>query len=46
MLPPHRLEALLKQSIELQCERCPYHNSKSNLSIDNWPFLRDHVCSK
>lgn len=46
MLPPHRLETLLNQAIEYQCEQCPYHNYKEKFQIDNWSFLRDHVCSK
>jgi WD40 repeat protein len=47
MLPPRRLESLLNQSIEYQCEKCPYHNYKDKFSTDNWTsFLRDHVCSK
>ena len=46
MLPPHRLETLLNQAIEYQCERCPYHNYKEKFQIDNWSFLRDHTCSK
>jgi len=46
MLPPRRLEALLNQAIEYQCERCSYHNFKQKSSLDEWSFLRDHVCSK
>lgn len=46
MLPPHRLETLLDQSISYQCEKCPYHNIKEKGSLDNWSFLKDHVCSK
>ncbi|ODN03641.1 WD repeat-containing protein 26 [Orchesella cincta] len=43
MLPPRRLDALLKQAIDWQTERCPYHNSKleSELSL-----VVDHVCTK
>lgn len=46
MLPPRRLETLLAESIEYQCEKCPYHNFKDKFSIDNWCFLRNHECSK
>lgn len=46
MLPPRRLEALLNQAIDQQCDKCPYHNFKEKSSIDNWSFLRDHICSK
>lgn len=46
MLPPRRLEVLLNQAIEYQCDKCPFHNFKEKSSIDNWSFLRDHVCSK
>ncbi len=46
MLPPRRLEALLSQSINYQCEKCPYHNSTEKGSLDTWSFLKDHVCSK
>jgi len=46
MLPPRRLEALLMQSIEYQCEKCPYHNFKEKFGVDEWCFLRDHECSK
>jgi len=46
MLPPHRLESLLGQSITYQCEKCPYHNSIDKNSLDTWSFLKDHVCSK
>ncbi|RNA03906.1 WD repeat-containing 26-like [Brachionus plicatilis] len=46
MLPPHRLETLLNQAVEYQCEQCPYHNYKDKFHIDDWSFLRDHICSK
>jgi len=46
MLPPHRLESLLNQSISYQCDKCPYHNTSEKGSLDSWSFLRDHVCSK
>ncbi len=46
MLPPRRLETLLSQSIEYQCEKCPYHNFKEKFGVDDWSFLRDHECTK
>ena len=46
MLPPRRLETLLTQSIDYQCDRCPYHNVKDKGQLDSWSFLRDHVCTK
>jgi WD40 repeat protein len=46
MLPPRRLEALLHQAIEFQCDKCSFHNFKEKSSIDSWSFLRDHACSK
>lgn len=46
MLPPRRLEALISQAIELQCDRCPYHNTNDKFSIDSWSLLKDHVCTK
>ena len=46
MLPPRRLEALLTQSIEYQCDKCLYHNANDIPSVDEWSFLRDHSCSK
>jgi len=46
MLPPRRLEALLTQAIDYQCDKCPYHNVKDKGQIESWSFLRDHVCTK
>ncbi len=46
MLPPHRLETLILQAIDLQCERCPFHNTKEKYSLDSWSLLKDHVCTK
>ncbi|KAI1302344.1 WD repeat-containing protein 26 [Halotydeus destructor] len=46
MLPPRRLYALLCQAVELQKERCPYHNSLHDTGIDGLSLLVDHVCSK
>lgn len=46
MLPPRRLRTLLCQAIELQKERCPYHNNNTENSLDSFSLLVDHVCSK
>ena len=46
MLPPRRLESLILQAIDSQCEKCPYHNNKDKYSIDSLSLLKDHVCSK
>eukprot|EP00058_Branchiostoma_floridae_P025143 XP_002610633.1 hypothetical protein BRAFLDRAFT_117882 [Branchiostoma floridae] len=46
MLPPRRLQTLLSQAIELQKERCPYHNTKNEDSLQNMSLLLDHVCSR
>ncbi|CAG7733080.1 unnamed protein product, partial [Allacma fusca] len=43
MLPPRRLETLLRQSIDWQTERCPYHNSEWH---DDISLVVDHVCTK
>lgn len=45
MLPPRRLHALLSQAVELQKERCPFHNVKSSTPFENVSLLNDHVCS-
>lgn len=46
MLPPRRLQTLLSQAVELQKDRCPYHNSKTDSSLDNVSLLIDHICTK
>uniref|UniRef100_A0AAY4AK10 WD repeat-containing protein 26 n=1 Tax=Denticeps clupeoides TaxID=299321 RepID=A0AAY4AK10_9TELE len=48
MLPPHRLQTLLRQAVELQRDRCLYHNTKLDSSLDAAPvsLLLDHVCSR
>lgn len=46
MLPPRRLITLLNQAVELQKEKCPYHNTKSTNNLDDVSLLLDHVCSK
>lgn len=45
MLPPRRLQALLNQAVELQKERCPYHNCVHDTGIDGVSLLTDHVCN-
>ncbi|BES94914.1 CTLH [Nesidiocoris tenuis] len=46
MLPPRRLHALLCQAVELQKERCPYHNTKMEEGVENASLLIDHKCSR
>lgn len=46
MLPPRRLHTLLKQAVELQRDRCLYHNTKMDNSLDSVSLLLDHVCSR
>ena len=46
MLPPRRLHGLLCQAVELQKERCPYHNVKSTTPFENVSLLTDHLCSR
>ncbi|XP_028326050.1 WD repeat-containing protein 26 isoform X1 [Gouania willdenowi] len=46
MLPPHRLQTLLKQAVELQRERCLYHNTKVDSGLDSVSLLLDHTCSR
>ncbi|XP_073990126.1 WD repeat-containing protein 26 isoform X2 [Rhodnius prolixus] len=46
MLPPRRLYALLTQAVELQKEKCPYHNTKMEDGIENISLLVDHRCSR
>lgn len=45
MLPPKRLDALLKQALDWQTDRCPYHNSVSTWD-ENTCLVVDHLCSK
>uniref|UniRef100_A0A671S8X6 WD repeat-containing protein 26 n=1 Tax=Sinocyclocheilus anshuiensis TaxID=1608454 RepID=A0A671S8X6_9TELE len=35
MLPPRRLQTLLRQAVELQRDRCLYHNSKLDSGLDD-----------
>ncbi|XP_039284126.1 WD repeat-containing protein 26 isoform X2 [Nilaparvata lugens] len=46
MLPPRRLHTLLTQAVELQKDRCPYHNTKSEENLDTISLLVDHHCSR
>lgn len=46
MLPPRRLLTLLNQAVELQKDRCPYHNTKCDNNLDSVSLLIDHVCNK
>lgn len=46
MLPPRRLQCLLNQAVELQKDRCPYHNIKVDSDFNDFPLLVDHLCSK
>ncbi|NXB90318.1 WDR26 protein, partial [Vidua chalybeata] len=46
MLPPRRLQNLLRQAVELQRDRCLYHNTKLDSNLDSVSLLIDHVCSR
>ncbi|XP_043914763.1 WD repeat-containing protein 26 isoform X7 [Protopterus annectens] len=46
MLPPRRLQTLLRQAVELQRDRCLYHNTKLDNHLDSVSLLIDHVCSR
>lgn len=46
MLPHRRLQTLLKQAVELQRERCLYHNTKVDTGLDSVSLLLDHACSR
>ncbi|KAL5009252.1 hypothetical protein ScPMuIL_014833 [Solemya velum] len=46
MLPPRRLQTLLNQAVELQKDRCPYHNTKFDNNLDAVSLLLDHICSR
>jgi len=45
MLPPRRLNELVRQSLEWQAERCPYHNTTTGWD-ENISLVVDHMCSK
>ncbi|XDV41268.1 hypothetical protein PO909_010160, partial [Leuciscus waleckii] len=46
MLPPRRLQTLLRQAVEMQRDRCLYHNTKLDSSLDSVSLLLDHVCTR
>ena len=46
MLPPHRLRTLLNQAVELQKEKCPYHNTKLEVGMNSFSLLSDHLCTR
>ncbi|XP_041353510.1 WD repeat-containing protein 26-like [Gigantopelta aegis] len=46
MLPPRRLLTLLGQAVELQKDKCPYHNTRLDINIDAVSLLLDHACTK
>ncbi|XP_051900926.1 WD repeat-containing protein 26-like [Pristis pectinata] len=46
MLPPRRLQTLLRQAVELQRDRCLYHNTKADTNLDSVSLLMDHACSR
>jgi len=46
MLPPRRLVTLLNQAVDLQKDRCPYHNTKYDNNLESVSLLIDHVCSR
>ncbi|TSQ69486.1 WD repeat-containing protein 26 [Bagarius yarrelli] len=40
------LHTLLRQAVELQRDRCLYHNTKLDNNLDSVSLLVDHVCSR
>ncbi|XP_038654845.1 WD repeat-containing protein 26 isoform X2 [Scyliorhinus canicula] len=46
MLPPRRLQTLLRQAVDLQRDRCLYHNTKLDGTLDPMSLLMDHACSR
>lgn len=46
MLPPRRLQTLLRQAVDMQRDRCLYHNTKLDSSLDSVSLLLDHACSR
>jgi len=46
MLPPNRLLTMLGQAVQRQADQCPYHNTKTVMSVDSVSLLTDHVCTK
>ncbi|RWS23915.1 WD repeat-containing protein 26-like protein, partial [Leptotrombidium deliense] len=46
MLPPRRLQTLLCQAVDMQKDRCPYHNTVNDTGLDSVSLLVDHRCTK
>ncbi|BFZ07001.1 hypothetical protein BsWGS_10039 [Bradybaena similaris] len=46
MLPPRRLFTLLRQAVEQQKDKCPYHNTQLDSDLSTVSLLTDHICSK
>lgn len=46
MLPPRRLRSLLRQAVEMQTERCAYHDMAWETNLDNVSLLQDHCCAQ
>uniref|UniRef100_UPI00358EE308 WD repeat-containing protein 26-like n=1 Tax=Myxine glutinosa TaxID=7769 RepID=UPI00358EE308 len=46
MLPPQRLHTLLQQAVEMQQQRCRFHNSQMEVNLEKASLLVDHVCSR
>lgn len=46
MLPPRRLQVLLSQAIELQAQKCSYHNTTIGMGLETVSLLVDHCCSQ
>lgn len=44
MLPPRRLQSLLKQAVEMQAERCMGHDVAWTTELDTVSLLTDHEC--
>eukprot|EP00111_Clytia_hemisphaerica_P018391 TCONS_00054380-protein len=46
MLPPDRLETLIKQAFEHQKTNCLYHNSTLDQNLHSLSILSDHKCTR
>ncbi|ETE66207.1 WD repeat-containing protein 26, partial [Ophiophagus hannah] len=46
MLPPRRLQNLLRQAVELQRDRCLYHNTKLDNNLESVSLLIDHILTE
>ena len=46
MLPPDRLEVLIKQALQHQKENCIYHNSTLDNDLNAISILTDHKCTR